>query len=710
MADTVKLTAKQQEAVAEIERNLQIIACAGAGKTEVITRRIANILQSKPDVKPENIVAFTFTEKAAESMKTRIACALQEQSAADISGMYIGTIHGFCYHLLKAHAERFQNLRPLDSAKNYLFISRYHRECGMADLGLENYPHNIELFRQCIDKMVDAYEQADAWTTQQKAALEKYIRCLYAHNYIDFTLMLFEALRQIRSNPAVRGYVSQIRYLVVDEYQDVNDLQEKLIRQIAELGVNICVVGDDDQTIYQFRGSNADNMISFAERYSDVHQVKLEENYRCAPGIVNIADKVISHNKRRLAKTMISARAELTSNAEAFRCEDKEAQYSEIAERILSLHKAGIPYREMAVLVRKGKIIAPVSAALEQAGIPVESDSAEHFFTGEYCGRFVDTLQILADGVDKAKLYTCWKDVAGRPEITAGFKFLRGCSGSEKPRLGDILCGFLQELSFLDDAALDAAIRKADLSAMRVILDDYDEIYGDWQLSRRINDLLKFLGTQAAQVYKHYSFREQDTNTDTVQVLTVHKAKGLEFHTVFLPELMKREFPASNSGGKKYWHVLGGLFEQNKAKYESDLEDERKLFYVAVTRAKQNLYMSYELSMQPISCFVVESADSKWLKINRNDLDYEPKAIVDDIFPAQTISDSDNTSGAHAEWDEERRQRQAYWDEVRYARRQLYDYYGTATRFCHGAYGDLDRIKSMSPDEILSEARRNRLI
>ena len=710
MADTVKLTAKQQEAVAEIERNLQIIACAGAGKTEVITRRIANILQSKPNVKPENIVAFTFTEKAAESMKARIVRALHERSAADISGMYVGTIHGFCYRLLKAYTERFQNLRPLDSAKNYLFISRYHRECGMADLGLENYPCNIELFRQCIDKMVDDYEQADAWTMQQQAALEKYIRCLYAHNYIDFTLMLFEALRQIRSNPAVRGYVSQIRYLVVDEYQDINDLQEKLIRQIAEFGANICVVGDDDQTIYQFRGSNADNMISFVERYSDVHQVKLEENYRCAPGIVDIADKVISHNKRRLAKTMTSARTELISNAEAFRCEDKEAQYSEIAERIGSLHEAGIPYREMAVLVRKGKIIAPVSAALEQAGIPVESDSAEHFFAGEYCGRFVDMLQILADGVDKAKLYACWKDVAGRPEITAGFKFLRGCSESGKPRLGDILCGFCQELSFLDDAAPDAAIRKADLSAMRVILDDYDEIYGDWQLSRRISDLLKFLTTQAPEVYKQHSFREKDPTIDAVQVMTVHKAKGLEFHSVFLPELMKREFPVSARGGKKYWHVLGGPFAQNKSKYESDLEDERKLFYVAVTRAKQNLYMSYELSMQPISCFVVESADSKWLKIDRNDLDYEPKAIVDDIFPAQTISDSDNTSEAHAEWDEERRQRQAYWDEVRYARRQLYDYYGTATRFCRGAYGDLERIKKMSPDEILSEARHNRLI
>lgn len=703
MSDPIKLTAKQQEAVTEIHRNLQIIACAGSGKTEVITRRIAYILQSRPDVRPENIAAFTFTEKAAASMKLRIARALQQQSFADAGGMYIGTIHGFCYHLLNTYAEQFQSYRPLDSAKNYLFISRYCRECGMAELGLDNNPYAIELFRQCIDKMVDDYDNAGAWTPEQRLALDKYTRCLYAHHYIDFTLMLFEALRQARTNPAVKAYLSSIKYLVVDEYQDVNDLQEKLIRQIAELGANICVVGDDDQTIYQFRGSNADNMISFAERYANVHQVKLEENYRCTPGIVDIADKVIVHNERRIPKAMLSARPELHSDADAFRCKDKDAQYRAISERILSLHEEGIPYREIAILVRKGKVIAPLSVALERAGVPFESDSAERFFMGEYFGRFVDTLQNLAGGIDKAKLYACWKDAAERAAITAGFKFLRDCSGSGKPRLSDILRGFCERLSFLEDTVPDADIRRTDLKAMQRILEDYDEIYGDRELSRRINDLLKFLGTQAAQVYKHHSFREKDTNTDAVQLLTVHKAKGLEFHTVFLPELMKREFPASNSGGKKYWHVLGGSFAQNKVKYESDLEDERKLFYVAITRAKQNLYMSYELSSQPLSRFVIEAADSDRLKIDKADL----RSALRQHEKGTPLKEGERMN---AEREDEQYQQQEYRENVRYARQQLYDYYGTATRCCRGAYGDLERIKKMSPDEILSEARRNRLI
>lgn len=120
----------------------------------------------------------------------------------------------------------------------------------MSDLNLGPYPRNVNLFLQCIDKMIDDYENADTWTQKQRDVLNKYIGCLYSRNYIDFTLMIFEAIRQIESNPEVRDYLSHIKYLVVDEYQDVNDLQEKLILHIAQAGANICVVGDDDQTIY----------------------------------------------------------------------------------------------------------------------------------------------------------------------------------------------------------------------------------------------------------------------------------------------------------------------------------------------------------------------------------------------------------------------------------------------------------------------------
>ncbi len=707
MADTVELTAQQQEAINELERNLQIIACAGSGKTEVITRRIANILRSKPGVRPENIVAFTFTEKAAESMKARIAKAMGTTSG--IEQIYIGTIHGFCYHLLNKYTEQFQDYTILDTVKSHLFVARYYNDCGMSDLELDAYPRNVNLFLQCIDKMIDDYDNADNWTQLQRDVFHQYIGCLYAHNYLDFSLMIFETLRQIKENPEVRAYLSRIKYLVVDEYQDVNDLQEKLIVRIAEAGANICVVGDDDQTIYQFRGSNADNMISFPERYADVHQVRLEQNFRCAPGIVDVADCVISHNERRISKKMVSGVPNLAADISARRYADEQEEFGAIAEKIAALNKQGIPYREMAILVRKGKWIAPISAALKKADIPFETDSAEHFFGGNYFNRFVDTLRILVD-VDKAKLYEVWQDVIDDAAFNMGFKFLRSCARGGNLRLGEILKEFCEKTSFLSEGAEDLAVRRIDLDGISKILDDYDEIYGDWQLSGRINGVLKFLGTQAAEEYKYHSFIPKDPDADAVQIMTVHKAKGLEYHTVFLPQLMKREFPVSNMGGKKYYHVLGGVFEENKNRYESDIEDERKLYYVAVTRAKQNLYLTYELSSQPISFFVAESAVSHHLHIDRSDLTYNPKADSGEWSLKYRSSYETKVFEPNPEWEEECRQKQEYWAAVKYARSQLYDYYGTACHFFRGAYGDLERVKNMNPDEILYEASRSGLI
>lgn len=166
MTDKVKLTHAQQEAIDEVERNLQIIACAGSGKTEVIAQRIANILRSKSDIKPENIVAFTFTEKAAESLRSRIEKAADMQLSE--GDMYIGTIHGFCYQILQQYTEQFREYKVLDSVKNHLFVDRYYKNCGMCDLGLEQHPRNVNLFVQCIEKMIDDYDNRDNWTQGQR--------------------------------------------------------------------------------------------------------------------------------------------------------------------------------------------------------------------------------------------------------------------------------------------------------------------------------------------------------------------------------------------------------------------------------------------------------------------------------------------------------------------------------------------------------------
>lgn len=708
MAQNMDLTAEQREAISEIDHNLQIIACAGSGKTEVITRRIANILKVKSDVQPENVVAFTFTEKASDSMKNRIVKALESDSTYNLEKMYIGTIHGFCYHLLQKYAEQFREYKVLDMVKSHLFVTRYSSECGMSDLNLEVYPRNVNLFLQCIDKMIDDHKNADTWTEQHRAVLDKYINCLSNHGYIDFSLMIFETLRQIESNRKVQEYLSTIKYLVVDEYQDVDDLQEKLIRCIAEAGANICVVGDDDQTIYQFRGSNADNMISFSKRYADVHQVRLEKNFRCTPGIVDVADSVIGYNQRRISKKMISSATEKIADVRATRYNDKHEQFNAIAKQISALHESGVPYNEMAILVRKGKVIASASAALDRAGIPFEADSTEHFFAGNYFNRFVTTLQNLVN-IDKAKLYECWQDLIDASVFNIGFKYLRSCARGGNLPLSEIVHGFCTRVGFMDETVCDLETRQMDLDGITKILDDYDEIYGDWQLSARITGILKFLGTQAADEYKYHRFRPKNPDVDAVQIMTVHKAKGLEFHTVFLPELTKREFPVSNIGGKQYWHILGGIFEENKARYKSDLEDERKLFYVAVTRAKQNLYMSYELSTQPVSCFVKEAAGSRYLQVDRNDLLYSPKSSQEDSTLNFDMSHEISTREDESDFEEERRQRQEYWATVKYARSQLYDYYGAGAHFYPAMYAILADIKNWNPDQILNEAFANGL-
>lgn len=619
MADKVSLTPEQQEAISEIDRNLQIIACAGSGKTEVITRRIANILCSKPDIKPQNIVAFTFTKKAASSMKMRIAKVLETQPEYNVEDMYIGTIHSFCYNLLNKFTNEFKEYKVLDTVKTHHFVTRYASECGMSDLELEVHPHNVNLFLSCIEKMIDDYENSYNWTQVQRDVLNKYINCLYNHGYIDFSLLIFETLRQIEKNVEMVRQLSEIKYLTVDEYQDIDDLQEKLILNIAKVGANICVVGDDDQTIYQFRGSNAENMISFSKRYSNVHQVRLEDNFRSFSGIVDVARSVIEHNEKRLTKRMISKVFFEKSEIKAEQFDTQDKQFEAIAQKIITLHETGLPYKDVAILVRKGKTINPIANSLSNFGIPFESDSGEHFFKGDYFTRFITTLNILTD-VDKSKLYECWQDLVEPTDFNIGFKFLRSCARGGNLPLSEIVYGFCEKINFLTLDVIDIEDRETALKGISKILDDYDEIYGDWQLSARVLGVLKFLEIQAADEYRYHSFKEKVADCDAVQIMTVHKSKGLEFDTVFIPELTNRYFPASNRGGKKYYHVLGGVFAKNKEMYQSDIEDERKLFYVAVTRARRNLYMFYVSGINKLSCFVEEAADSHYLKIDKSDL------------------------------------------------------------------------------------------
>ena len=615
----IALTPDQQEAVEEIDRNLQIIACAGSGKTEVISRRIANILQKRSDVEPENIVAFTFTEKAADSLKKRIAGALGDADGLLTARTYVGTIHGFCWELLTKRVEKFKDFKILDEVKSHFFVERYARFCGLTDLGLATGLRDVKLFLTCIDKMIDGYGQRERWQPFQREVLEKYRECLYSKKYMDFSLMIFETICQIDESPELQKYLESIKYLVVDEYQDIDDLQEKLISKIVSFGANVCVVGDDDQTIYQFRGSNADNMIEFAERYDNVRQIRLENNFRCAPEIVDVANVLIKNNINRLDKAIFTDKPVGFGEVCATRYYSEEEQYGFIAEKIRALHESGVAYKDIAVLVRKGKRVAPIVSALGRAGIPYAADSSEYFFKGDYFHRFTETVRLLAT-LDRNGLYNIWGDVLDDRAIVMGFRYLRTAQGN----LCDIILEFARVTGFCREDADDLEVRQNALDGMCDILTDYETIYRDYQISAKIKALNYFLNHDAAEEYKYHSFIPQTPDEDTVKVMTVHKAKGLEYHTVFLPDLIAGEFPSNGIGGKRYWHVLGGTFELERAKYQSDTDDERKLFYVAVTRAERNLFLSYDLSHRAVSQFVREAAESPFMTVDRDDLSYIP--------------------------------------------------------------------------------------
>ena len=259
------LSDSQIEAVKTIDEDLEIIACAGAGKTGVVTRRVVNILASKPDVLPENIVAFTFTKKAAEELKSRIndyGKAVLGHTRG-FAHMYVGTIHGFCIKMLQENIPEFQKFTVLDEIQTKLFVERYYAECGMRDLDLKKYIET-SLFITVMSILNENTVDSDRWDEKTKTAFEKYREKMYAEKKFDFSLILREMIEQLEKNADFAKVVKEkVKYLTVDEYQDINPIQERLILLLKKLGANICVVGDDDQTIYQFRGSDSENILTF---------------------------------------------------------------------------------------------------------------------------------------------------------------------------------------------------------------------------------------------------------------------------------------------------------------------------------------------------------------------------------------------------------------------------------------------------------------
>jgi DNA helicase-2/ATP-dependent DNA helicase PcrA len=313
----MQLTDAQRAAIHFGGDHLQLIACAGSGKTEVVARHVARLLlptdSGGEDLEPRNIVAFTFTEKAAAELKHRITeRALAENSQLlGMAEMYVGTIHGFCLDLLKTEVPEFLKYEVLNEVQQVLLVNRHSARSGLTATSFSD--------GTALRRYIDTKTYIDALSVLRESSIDvsklegtdlaeglaAYKSLLTEKSFFDYSAILENAVTALRTNSGLRERLSKrVKVVIVDEYQDVNPIQEQLIQELRSLGSSIRIVGDDDQTIFQFRGSDASNILQFAERYDSCETITLEENFRSSEGIADVAGLVIERNSERLPKVM----------------------------------------------------------------------------------------------------------------------------------------------------------------------------------------------------------------------------------------------------------------------------------------------------------------------------------------------------------------------------------------------------------------------
>jgi DNA helicase-2/ATP-dependent DNA helicase PcrA len=307
----MRYTGDQLEAINHTKGNLQIIACAGSGKTQTISARIANIILS--GISKEQILAFTFTEKAANEMKLRIRAQLEKKMPDDpeLGGMYIGTIHSFCFQYLKEIKPELRNYDIISENKQLLFLSRHGRDIGITNLSRRREPPFKPIFR--FMKTVEIVKQNQILEDNIRQSNPAFYRCYCKYleimdqdKFLDFATIIERLVNILENEPdELLRIRRKIRYVVVDEYQDINPIQEKLIGLIAGVDGNLCVVGDDDQAIFEFQGANVDNILNFSKHYQNVKKINLLKNFRSTDSIIEAARDLIQYNAgSRLIKRM----------------------------------------------------------------------------------------------------------------------------------------------------------------------------------------------------------------------------------------------------------------------------------------------------------------------------------------------------------------------------------------------------------------------
>lgn len=596
----IKFSPSQEKAVTHVDGPMMVLAGPGSGKTAVITGRTRYLIE-EAKVDPDSILVITFTKAAALEMRDRFV-----KMMGSAMGVRFSTFHSVFFTIIRLS----YNIDPSQIITENVagnFIRDKARAMQMEEASDKDFVKNIlgEIsLVKSEDININNYYSLHCPTNSFREIYNSYNEFMKKSRLIDFDDMMLVTKRLFTERKDVlEAWQNKYKYILIDEFQDVSKLQYDLVRMMAEPNNNIFVVGDDDQSIYRFRGARPEIMLGFPKDYKNAKQVVLSENYRSTKKIVKFCGKIITKNKKRFKKD-ITAVSEEGKEPEVKKFPDRNKEDNYIIANIMDAHKRGLPYSEIAVIYRTNLAARPFAERLMEYDIPyVMKESAPNIYDHFIAKDFLAYLEI-AEGnrsqenllrimnkpvryLSRESLVSATVDLPDKPRFVSFLRWKDFYKGRSWMAIRiDDLAGDIRQLSKMSPYPA--------IHYLRNII-GYDNYLKDYAKERGIEyEELRDVEEELAESAKPFNnlaewkahieevtekLREKykmDKNSgDAVAVLTMHGSKGLEYKTVFVPE------------------CVDGMIPYKKAIKDSDIEEERRLFYVAATRAKKELYITY---------------------------------------------------------------------------------------------------------------------
>jgi len=607
------LNEKQLEAVRVTEGPVMAIAGAGSGKTSVLTKRIAYLIdKSEMPNMEDHILAITFTNKAAREMQSRI----MNEIAIPRPPRWVSTFHSMCARILRQTIPEIgiPNAEFLGYKRNFVILddddTLQSIKSIMKKLNYDTKMYNPKVIRNLVVKskfdkyMYDTLEEP--FNSVVRVVARKYKEKLQENNLVDFENLQLLVIKLLKEHKSVQKYYhDKFMYVHVDEFQDTNDTQYELLKLLVNKDQNLFIVGDQDQSIYAFRGANIKNIDKFKKDFPKFHLVLLEQNYRSTNNILKAANKVISHNKNRIPKNLYSTKGDgdLITHFKGVTARD-EVEF--VAKEIIKLVRKGYEYNDFAILYRANSTSRQYEDVFLQKNVPYRIRGNTSFFKRKEIKDFAAYLRLILNlndafsmprvvqnprrgigdnTLDKLFTYAADNGLALTDALAVCDTFLPVAASNKLKKFYEMLIDFrekLDELPFSDyiDYVLENSgyvkmlqndevgdVRYENLLEFKTMLAENNEIYQDMSKEEMLSFMLEDISLKAEQTNNDIE--------DGVTMLSVHAAKGLEFRVVFIVAAEDNMFPLARS--------LESL---------ADLEEERRLMYVGITRAKEKVYLT----------------------------------------------------------------------------------------------------------------------